>query len=52
MRLDWSPRVYELEKIFEPYWDYKKKDIVEDAPQEVRDAYEEFCNLVEEEAWL
>jgi len=51
MRLDWSPRVYELEKIFEPYWSYKE-GLAEDAPQEAKDAFEECRKLVEKEAWL
>ena len=51
MRFDWSPRVYELEKIFKPYWSYEK-GLAEDAPQEVKDAFKEHGELVEKEAWL
>ena len=49
-RWDWSPRVYELEKIFKPYWN-PDDGVPEDAPQEAKDAYEEFCKLVEKERW-
>ena len=50
MRTDWSPRVYELEEIFKPYW-IKGIGVPDDAPQEVKDAYKEHRELVEEEAW-
>lgn len=51
MRTDWSPRVYELKEIFEPYWKVFE-GIAEDAPEEVKEAYREFCELVKEEMWL
>ena len=38
MRAQWSPRVYELKKIFMPYWK-PKIGIPDDAPQEAKDAY-------------
>lgn len=50
MRADWSPRVYELEKIFMPYWK-PKIGILDDAPKEAKDAFEECRRLIEKEAW-
>ena len=47
---DWSPRVYELEKIFKPYWN-PDDGVPDDAPQEAKDAYKEHGELVEKEAW-
>ena len=51
MRGKWSPRVDELEKIFKPYWVYGV-GIIEDAPEEAKEAYKEYCELVKKEAWL
>lgn len=50
MRAQWSPRVYELKKIFMPYWK-PKIGIPDDAPQEAKDAYKEHGELIEKEAW-
>jgi hypothetical protein len=41
MRTDWSPRVYELEKILEPYFDNKNGGLKPDAPKEMQELYEE-----------
>lgn len=48
MRIDWPPRVYELEKIFKPYWK-PKIGILDDAPQEAKDAFEEYREIVKKE---
>lgn len=51
MRIQWSPRVDELKKIFLPYWN-PEDGVPDDASQEAKDAYEEFCRLVEKETCL
>ncbi len=49
MKYDWPPRVYELEKIFLPYWSYEK-GLAEDAPQEAKAAYKEHGEFVRKAA--
>ena len=44
----WPPRYYELKKRFQPYWS-RENGLVEDAPQEAKDAYEE-CRRIAERA--
>lgn len=48
MRTDWSPRVYELEKILKPYF-AKMGGLVPDAPQEMQKLFEEYRDLVMKE---
>ena len=51
MRMSFSPRVEELEKKIKPYI-AKMGGIVPDAPKEIKEAFEEFKKLVNEEKWL
>lgn len=51
MRASLTDRQKELHKIFEPYWVYDgtNSHLREDAPQEVKAAYAEACEIAKEQ---
>ncbi len=51
MRWDWSEEVYEMMEQLEPYIK-KGGGIREDAPKEIKELFEKFCQKTDEEDWL